>query len=133
MFPRPQQILRCGKGRTDKEVKGQIESLFEMYITSKQLKEDIGIGLLDTGAQMSLVKEVLRNKRNIQESNNSVQGIAGNILETKGVKMLEINESKTFPFVIVEKLPRDLDCILGEDWLKENNYVLATQQFIRTF
>ena len=105
-----------------------------MYITSKKLKEDIVIALLDTGAQVSLVKEeVLRNKRDIQESNSSVQGIAGNIHETKGVMMLEINESKVLPFVIVEKLPRNLDCILGQDWIKENNYVLVPQQLLECF
>ena len=87
--------MECGKGLTSKIFEGQIESPFEMYITSKQLKEDIGIALLDMGAQVSLVRE---NKRDIRENIGSVQDIAGKFLETKGVKMLEINESKAFLF-----------------------------------
>jgi hypothetical protein len=79
---------------------------------------------------VSLVKEeALRNKSKTKESNISIQGIAGNILDTKGVKMKEVNESKAFPFAIVEKLPRDLDYILGQ----ENNYVLATQPILEPF
>jgi len=127
-------IVECEENHTSKLFEGQIESPFEMYITSKQLKEDIGIALLDTGAQVSLVREkVLRDKRDIREKISSVQGIAGKFLETKGAKMLEVNESKALPFLIVDKLPRNLDCSLGQDWLKENNYVLATQQLLEPF
>jgi len=51
------------------------------------LKEDIGIALLDTGAQVSLVREkVLRDKRDIRENVSSVQGIAGKFLEIEKVK-----------------------------------------------
>ena len=58
-----------------------------MYVTSKQFKEDIGIALLDTGAQVSLVREkVLRDKRDIRENVSSVQGIAGKFLEIEKVK-----------------------------------------------
>ena len=105
-----------------------------MYIKRRQLKKDIGIALLDTDAQVSLVREeALKDKNICQESEKSVQGITGETLVTKGEKMLEVNENKAFPFTIVERLPRKFDCILGQDWLKENNYLLATQQMLEPF
>ena len=48
---------------------------------------------------------------------------------------MNINENKDFPFLLVANLPRNLDCILGKDWLKENNYLLTQvkQQVLEPF
>ena len=77
-----------------------------MYITGKQLKKIYRNSIIRHRGQVLLVKEALRSR-------SKIQGIASNILDTKGVQMIEVNESKAFPFIIVEKLPRDLDCMLG--------------------
>ena len=46
-------------------------------------------------------------------------------MKVKGIQHIAIDNSTKFPFQIVDKLPRDLTCILGQDWLRENQYIVT--------
>jgi hypothetical protein len=52
---------------------------YEVFVTSPQLQNGVGTGLIDTGAQVSLVKENSLEKgipkENYREINVSIQGI----------------------------------------------------------
>ena len=101
---------------------------FELYVTFPKLTVEAGTGLIDTGAQISLVRrKSLKRlpKENIVETSVTMQGITGSCRSlTQGI-YLEINESKPFLFYIVDELPRNVDVILGHKWLIENGYVMT--------
>ena len=66
---------------------------YEVYVTSPQLLDEIGVRLIDTGAQVSLVKEDSLKKsipqRKYREINVRIQGINGKDTHIKkGVLLL---------------------------------------------
>jgi hypothetical protein len=101
---------------------------FELYVTCPKFTVEAGTGLIDKGAQISLVRRKSLKKlpkENIVETSVTMQGITGNCRSlTQGI-YLEINESKPFLFYIVDELPRGVDVILGHKWLIENGYVMT--------
>lgn len=78
--------------------------------------------------EASLKKKVVQSKSDIM-----IQGISGNTMKVKGVVQLTLNNCKdpvTSSCYVVEKLPRDIDVILGQDWLLENDYVISKSVII---
>jgi hypothetical protein len=99
---------------------------FEIYIISPQLKEGLGVALIDTGSQVSLVKESSLTKFSKERYGNiQISGITGNHVDIKGQVNLKIEntlEPLTQICYVVDNLPRNLDVILGQDWLDNAGY-----------
>jgi hypothetical protein len=120
--------LRVGIVENDSEEFIGNDSLgrYEIYVVSPQLKEGLGVALIDSGSQISLIKESSLTKC-IKEGgeNLHITGITGKQMKVKGkvnVKIentLEPLEQKCY---IVDSLPRKLDMILGQDWLRDAGY-----------
>lgn len=110
---------------------------YEVYVLCPEIKGGLGIALIDTGAQVSLVRESSLVK-NIAQSDDviEIQGISGKNIKVKGMVNLTLNncsepiESK---YYVVNKLPRNIDVILGQDWLLRNNYVFTKNIAIPPF
>jgi hypothetical protein len=83
-----QEDLTCGRGLEP----------FDDFVTSPQLQNELGTGLIDTGAQVSLVrKSSLKesiSKEKYREINVNIQGINGGDMHIKKGIMLQINDSK---------------------------------------
>ena len=83
--------------------------------------------LLDTGANISLIKESFFRSlpatfRNLQKSNIRVQSASGNALIVLGTSILPIKvgtQNSSHSFVIVKELKHP--CILGLDWMRKNS------------
>jgi hypothetical protein len=107
---------------------------FDVFVTSPQLQDEIGIGLIDTGAQVSLVKSRSLKKSSFKakckEIHVNVQGINGDSMHIDKGIMLQVNDSKEMLFYVVESLPRNLDLIMGQEWLMENDYVMTCPKII---
>ena len=92
---------------------------------SDAFKEGLGIALIDTGVQISIISvESLRHSVSLKGDTMGITGITGDSMEVRGVQQIGINDSEEFPFRVVDRLPRNLTCILGQDWLKQNNYII---------
>jgi hypothetical protein len=79
----------------------------------------MGNALIDTGSQVSLVKETgltrgLKTKRQVVQ----IHGITGNVIETKGKVDLCIGETSPHEFTLVGDLPMKCDILLGQDRLE---------------
>jgi hypothetical protein len=90
------------------------------------LREGLGIALIDTGSQISLVRESSLIKFSKEKNGNlKIYGISGKQMEVKGQVKLKI-ENTLEPLdqtcYVVDSLPRNLDVILGQDWLAEAGY-----------
>jgi hypothetical protein len=100
---------------------------YEVYVVSPQLREGLGLALIDTGAMVSLVREssVIRFKQLRKQI--KISGITGKQINVRGQVDLRI-ENSSEPInqkcYIVDSLPRELDVILGQDWLEKSNYGL---------
>jgi hypothetical protein len=85
------------------------------------LKEGLGVALIDTGSHVSLVKESSLTKFSKERYGNArIYGITGNQSNRRGQVTLEIEntlEPLTQVCYVVDNLPRNLDVILGQDWL----------------
>jgi hypothetical protein len=95
---------------------------------SRELEGELGVALIDTGSQVSLVKDSSLIRFN-RKKNKSFQiyGVTGDQIEIKGKTSIRI-ENTLEPLeqlcYIVDSLPRDLDLILGQDWLEKAGYGL---------
>ncbi|KAJ4425612.1 hypothetical protein ANN_27808 [Periplaneta americana] len=101
---------------------------YKVYVLCPQVKGGLGVALIDTGSQVSLVREDALVKLKRDESHMEIQGITGNKLKVKGrvpLKFENTLEPISFNFFVVDNLPRQLDIILGQDWLSENGYMLS--------
>lgn len=85
---------------------------YEVYILSLELKTGVGIALIDTGAQISLVKEESIVKNIIKDNERmEIQGISGNKVMVKGKAILTLDNCKDpiiSEFYVVDKLPRNI-------------------------
>jgi hypothetical protein len=96
---------------------------FEMYVLSEDLITTLGDALVDTGSQVSLVKESsLTRGSKIRTTRVCIKGITGHPLEIKGQVELSINDAPPHSFLITDQLPRNHDIILGQDWLEKVGY-----------
>jgi hypothetical protein len=98
---------------------------YEVYVVSPQLKEGLGVALIDTGSQISLVKESSLIKFSKEKDENfKICGITGEV-ELKGQKKLITENALELlnqTCYVVDSLPRDLDIIFGQDWLDNAGY-----------
>lgn len=65
----------------------------------------------------------MRNRK-INNSNVRIQGIAGKQAEILGDVLLQFSDGKEHGFYVVDYLPRDLNLIVGQDWLRKNQFGL---------
>jgi hypothetical protein len=99
---------------------------YEVYIVSGDLRGELGVALIDTGSQVSLVKESsLINCSEEKDKSFQIVGITGKQMKVKG--KIEINIENTLEPLrlmcyVVDSLPRNLDIILGQDWLDKAGY-----------
>ena len=98
----------------------------EIELMSNELKR--GQTLVDTGAQVSLVKESsLTNRKQIIPTLTSLQGVTGDLMCVKGVVTLPVYHklfSCKHEFFVVDDLPQNLDLIIGQDFLQKHNVQL---------
>jgi hypothetical protein len=72
-------------------------------------------------------------KAKFKEINVSIQGINGGDMRIKEGIMLQVNDSAEMLFYVVENLPRNLDIILGQEWLFQNDYIMTCPNTILPF
>ena len=91
--------------KDDKEISHQIRGPFEIYVLCEQLSMGLGNALVDTGSQVSLIKEssLTRGSR-IRRDISSIQGITGNSMEIRGQIELKIGETSLHNFLVMDKL-----------------------------
>jgi hypothetical protein len=93
---------------------------------SEDLKGELGVALIDSGSQVSLIRELAVAKFNMEkEQNLQICGITGKPVEVKGKVIIRIEntlEPLNRTCYVVDSLPRDLDMILGQDWLDNAGY-----------
>jgi hypothetical protein len=109
---------------------------FDVFVTSPQLQNELGTGLIDTGAQVSLVRRSSLKKSTptgkYREIIMNIQGISGGDMHIPKGIMLQVNNSREM-FYVVESLPRNLDLILGQEWLLQNGYMMTCPKSIPPF
>jgi hypothetical protein len=99
---------------------------YEVYVVSPQLREGLCVPLIDTGSQVSLIKESSLTKFcGKSDRDLKICGITGKEMDIKGQVELII-ENTLEPLkqmcYVVDGLPRKLDIILGQDWLDNEGY-----------
>jgi hypothetical protein len=98
---------------------------YEVYVLSPQLKTGLEVALIDSGSVISLVKESSVTRFKCQDNQVIISGVAGAELEVKGEVDLNIEntlEPLSQKSYVVGSLPRNLDVILGQDWLEKAGY-----------
>jgi hypothetical protein len=98
----------------------------EIHVVSRELKGELGVALIDSGSQVSLMKEAsLIGFSEEKGKSFQIVGITGKQMEVKG--KTEINTENTLEPLsqmcyVVDSLLRNLDIILGQDWLDDAGY-----------
>jgi hypothetical protein len=83
----------CVKG-DDMDISHTIRRPFEIYVPCNQLHTGLGNAFVDTGSQVSLVKESgLIRGSNIGHHISHIQGITGNFTQLKGQTKLNIRDT----------------------------------------
>jgi hypothetical protein len=86
---------RMGIARDDSKetIKDDLLGHYEIYMVSKELKGELGVALIDTGSQVSLVKESsLIRFSQVEEENLQICGITGKQVEINGKAKLKIEK-----------------------------------------
>jgi hypothetical protein len=119
---------RTGIAGNDSEEIFRDDSLgrYEMYVVRLQLRKGLGVGLIDTGSQVSLIKESSLTKLSAKKGSDlKICGITGKQMDIKGHVELII-ENTLQPLkqtcYVADSLPRNLGIILGQDWLDNEGY-----------
>ena len=97
---------------------------FVVYVLCDYLPEGYGEALIDTGSQVSLVKQDSLKYAKIKPANISFQTVTGELFPVIGVVNLCINNverGKEMPFYVVKHLPQNVDMLLGQDWLERHD------------
>jgi hypothetical protein len=92
-----------------------------VYVLCDYLPQGYGEALIDTGSQVSLFKHDSLTHVRIRPENISFQTVTGELFPVIGVVELCINNvtyGKQMPFYVVKSLPKDVDMLLGQDWLE---------------
>jgi hypothetical protein len=111
--------------RDNRDLNYQIKDPFECYILCNQLHTGLGNALIDTGSQVSLIKEsVLTRGSNIERDISHIQGVTGDFMELKERIKLNIGDTAPHDFLVVENLPMNHDLLLGQDWLERFGFQL---------
>jgi hypothetical protein len=117
-------IVGCVR-KSDQDKDHLVHGPFELYVLCEQLQEGIGNALVDTGSQISLVKEDVLTRGSLAECDISqIQGITGNFMALKGRTQLNIGDTSLHDFLVVDKLPMTYDILLGQDWLERFGFNL---------
>jgi hypothetical protein len=106
---------------------------YEIYICSPQLREGLGKALIDSGSMVSIARESSVIKYRKQKDVIKLQGITGNEITVKGLVDLRIDntlEPITQECYIVDRLPKDLDVILGLNWLEKAGMIFRRKYLI---
>jgi hypothetical protein len=108
---------------------GQPLGPYEIFVTRPQFRTEVGVELIDTGAQVSLIARTSLHPKVTVEKNriHEIRGITGNILNIKGEVEINVNNDGHHKFHVIEKLPRSLDIVLGQDWLIKNHFMLRKE------
>ena len=102
---------------------GPLLQPFEIYLLCNSLKTGLGNAQVDTGSQVSLVKErSLIKGSDITRHVLQIRGITVDYLETKGQIELRIGETSSHKFLVVNSLPMNCEILLGQDWLEKFGY-----------
>jgi hypothetical protein len=108
------------KGNYDKGKSHRRKGPFEIYVLCNELYTGLGNALVDTGSQVSLVKECgLIRGSNIERGISHIQGITGNSMQIKGQTKLSIGDTSPHDFLVMDRLPMNYDLLLGQDWLEK--------------
>jgi hypothetical protein len=92
---------------------------FEIYALCNELRTGLGNALVDTGSQVSFVKESgLIRGPNMWREMSRIQGITDDFMEIKGQTKLSIGDTTPYDFLVRDKLPTNYDLLLGQDWLE---------------
>jgi hypothetical protein len=92
---------------------------YEIYVLYNQLYTGLGDALVDTGSQVSLVKESgLMRRSSIQRGISHIQGITTDSMQLKGPTELSIGDTSLHDFLVMDKLTMNYDFLLGQDWMK---------------
>jgi hypothetical protein len=92
---------------------------FEIYVLCDSLKTGLGKALVNTGSQVSLVKErsVIKGS-DIKRHVLKIHGITLYYLETQGQIDLRIGETSPHRFLVVNSLRMNCELLLGQDCLE---------------
>jgi hypothetical protein len=113
------------ENKSIKEMEVRELGRFEVYVVSPQLQGELGLTQIDSGSMVSLVKKSSLMRFKAQEQNIRLQGVTGKQLTVLGLINLKIEnslESSWQKCYVVDSLPRELDIILGQDWLEKAGY-----------
>jgi len=111
--------LRCTVNRTS----DSLLQPFEIYVLCDSLKTGLGNALVDTGSQVSLVKECsLIKGTDIARRVLKIRGITGDYLETERQIELRVGETSPRKFLVVNSSPMNCEILLGQDWLERFGY-----------
>jgi hypothetical protein len=108
---------------------GQPLGPYEIFVTSPQLRTEVGVALIDTGAQVSIIARTSLRPEVTVEKNRTlkIRGITGNLMNIKGDVEVNVNNNGHHKFHVIEELPRGLDIVLGQDWLVKNNFMIQKE------
>jgi hypothetical protein len=86
---------------------GQPLGPYEIFVTSPQLRTEVGVALIDTGAQVSLIARTsLHPKVTVMKNEiHKISGITGNIMNINGEVEVNINNNGHHKFYIIERVP----------------------------
>jgi hypothetical protein len=111
--------------RLHKGISHQLGDLLKFYVLCNKLRTDLDNALVDTGSQVSLVKESgLIRRSDIRHDISRIQGITGDFLQIKGQTKLSIGDISPHDFLVMDKLPMNYDLLLGQDWLQKFGFNL---------
>jgi hypothetical protein len=108
-----------------KEMEDRELARYEVYVVSPQLQGELGLALIDSGSMVSLVKRSSIIRFKAREQNIRLHGVTGkqiNVLGRINIKIENSLEDSWQECYVVDSLPRDLDIILGQDWLEKSGY-----------
>jgi hypothetical protein len=129
--PRGQEHVLVVHSETPKidQKDGQPLGPYEIFVTSPQLRTEVGVALIDTGAQVSLIARTSLHPKVAVKENGiyKINGITGNVLDIKGKVEVNVNNNGHHKFHVIEELPRKLDIVLGQDWLAKNHFMLQKE------
>ena len=106
------------------EINWKGDNPYMVYVLCDKLKAGYGEALLDTGSAVSLVRKEAIKGPISKEDSFMLETITGEPFKIQGITYLQvanIENSTPHKFCVVEKLPGDIELLLGRDWLETHN------------
>ena len=102
---------------------GQFLQPLEIYVVCDSLKTGLGNAQVDTGSQVSLVKErSLIKVSDIKRHVLKINGITSDYLDIKGKIHLRTGKISLHKILVVNTLPMKCEISLGQHWLERFVY-----------